>query len=139
MRHLLLALMIALLPLRAWVGDAMAVSMLGHPAATAVAAASGDGHASCPDHAVPLASSPATGHAVNHSSHGAGDHSAETPDPGQVQDHHLHSACDVCNVPAIGAAQSNAAMATQVHTVLAHSSERFASFALQQGTKPPIS
>lgn len=138
MRLLLLALMIALLPLRAWVGDAMAVSMLGHPTATAVAAASAAGP-SCPDHTAPLASSPATGHAVDHSSHGAGDHAAEAPDPGQVQDHHLHSACDVCNGPAIGAAQPNAAMATQVHAVLAHSAERFASFAPQQGTKPPIS
>jgi hypothetical protein len=137
MRHLLLALMIALLPLRAWAGDAMAISMLGHPAATVVVAASSDEHASCPDHAAQLPPSPATGHAVDHSSHATAEHGAETSHPGQ--DHHQHSACDVCNGPVLGTAQPGAATAAQLHAVLALSAERFASFAPQQGIKPPIS
>lgn len=137
MRHFLLALMIALLPLRAWTGDAMAISMLGHPAATAAVAGFAAEHANCPDHAAQLPPGSATGHAVDHSAHGMGEHGAEASHPGQ--DHHQHSACDVCNGPALGAAQPGAATASQVHAVVAPPAERFVSFAPQQGIKPPIS
>jgi len=137
MRHLLLALLIALLPLRAWAGDAMAISMLGQPAATAEAAAFANESASCPDHAAQWPPGPATGHALNHSAHGMGEHVVDASHAGQ--DHHQHSVCDVCNGPALGAAQPSAATPAQVHAVLAHSAERFASIAPQQGIRPPIS
>jgi len=137
MRHFLLALMIALLPLRAWAGDAMAISMLGHPAATAAVAGFAAEHAHCPDHAAQLPLGSASGHAVDHSAHGSGEHAAQASHPGQ--DHHQHSACDVCNGPALGAGQPSAAMASQVHAVLTPPAERFVSFAPQQGIKPPIS
>ncbi|MDO9201818.1 MAG: hypothetical protein Q8K34_14065 [Hydrogenophaga sp.] len=140
MRHLLLALLIALLPLRAWVGDAMAVSMLGHPAAGAVATAehppaSTHAHPDCPDHAggVPL---PVTAVSDLHdSAHGMGTHPVDAPQP----DHHQHSACDVCNGPALVVSLPLAPNASQAHTLLTLPAERFASVALQQGIKPPIS
>ncbi|MDP2418019.1 MAG: hypothetical protein U1D25_03160 [Hydrogenophaga sp.] len=137
MRHLLLALMIALLPLRAWAGDAMAISMLGHPAATAAAAGFAAEHANCPDHAAQSPPGSITGHAVDHSTHATGKHVAEASHAGQ--DHHQHNACDVCNGPVLGTAQPGAATPAQLHAVLALSAERFASFAPQQGVKPPIS
>ena len=141
MRHLLLALIIALLPLRAWVGDAMAVSMLGHPAASAVAAAAPPStgtyaHPDCPDHAagMPLhANAVSDGH---DSAHGMGTHPADAP---QQPDHHQHGACDVCNGPALGVSPPLAPHVSQVHALLTLPAERFASVALQQGIKPPIS
>lgn len=139
MRHLLLALMIALLPLRAWAGDAMAISMLGHPAAMTMAAASADEHANCPDHALQPAPSLTTGHVVNHWPHSPGEHAVEAAHAGEAQDHHQHSACDVCNGPALGADLPSAAAAAQVHAVLTLTAVRFVSFAPQQGIKPPIS
>lgn len=140
MRHLLIALLIALLPLRAWVGDAMAVSMLGHPAATVVAAST-DVHPGCPDHAAQLSanlpSSPERDPATQ--AMGAHPDEASHPDDDQGQDHHLHSACDVCNGPALVMVSLAAVTTPHTHTQLAQPAERFASVALQQGIKPPIS
>lgn len=130
MRHLLLALIIALLPLRAWVGDAMAVSMMGHTATSMVAAGA---QPDCPDHAgeVPLALSLSAGHDLYGST-------AEAQHPDHPQDHQ-HSACDVCNGPALVVGLLLSATVSQHHTLLALPAERFASVALQQGIKPPIS
>lgn len=138
MRHLLLALMIALLPLRAWVGDAMAVSMLGHPAAMAVAdAAHTQVDLDCPDHADEMHTSLASAPAMDHTAHDRGTHPGEAthPDPS----HHQHSACDVCNGPALVMVSFGTVTAAQTHTQLIPPTERFASIALQQGIKPPIS
>lgn len=139
MRHLLLALMIALLPLRAWVGDAMAVSMLGHPVASAVGttahpSASAHSHPDCPDHAgwMPLAVTAAYDLHDNV-------HSMANPADATQPDHHQHSVCDVCNGPALVVSRPLAPQVLQAHTLLTLPTERFASIALQQGIKPPIS
>lgn len=133
MRHLLLALIIALLPLRAWVGDAMAVSMMGHTATSMVAAGA---QPDCPDHAGegPLALSLSAGHDLHGSTHGT----AESQQPDHPPDHQ-HNACDVCNGPALVVGLLLSATVSQHHTLLALPAERFASVALQQGIKPPIS
>ena len=132
MRHLLLALIIALLPLRAWVGDAMAVSMMGHTATSMVAAGA---QPDCPDHAgegpLALSLSLSAGHDLHGSTAGA-------QQPDHPQDHQ-HSACDVCNGPALVVGLLLSATVSQHHTLLALPAERFASVALQQGIKPPIS
>jgi len=140
MRHLLLALLIALLPLRAWVGDAMAVSMLGHPesgaaAPMAHAAASTDAHPDCPDHAggTPLPLTAVSG--LQDGTHGIDAHLADAPQP----DHHQHSACDVCNGPALVVSLPLTTHVSQAHSILTLPAERFASVAQQQGIKPPIS
>lgn len=126
MRHLLLALMIALLPVRGWVGDAMAISMLAHgPAAASaeVAMAAGTDHHPCPDHAAAPPDTQVSG--------------------GPADDHqnraHAHSACDVCNGPAMNVSSPTATAAPASHTLLAALSESFASSEPRQGTKPPIS
>jgi hypothetical protein len=140
MRHLLLALLIALLPLRAWVGDAMAVSMLGHSAASAVATAahppaSFQTDPDCPDHAGEMPMHLMAVSDLHDSAHGMDTHPGDATQP----DHHQHSVCDVCNGPALVVSLPLAHQVSQAHTRLTWPAERFASVALQQGIKPPIS
>jgi hypothetical protein len=128
MRPLLLALLIALLPLRAWVGDAMAVTMLVQPAANTAE--------HCQDH---LGAAPqAMAAQPSHGAHGMSAQSEGTADHEHPQDH-PHSVCDVCNGPAMVLSLHLASHVPQAHTVLTPPAERFASVALQQGIKPPIS
>ncbi|MEY4978162.1 MAG: hypothetical protein RLZZ352_432 [Pseudomonadota bacterium] len=129
MRHLLLALMIALLPLRAWVGDAMAVSMWG-----AVASPNAAAQAACPDHA----HTSDTASAQQPAEHGAQPHAADSAHTAQHSPH-PHSVCDVCNGPVLPGVAQHSAAAAQVHARLTRPATRFASVALPQGTKPPIS
>jgi hypothetical protein len=118
MRHLLLALMIALLPIRGWMGDAMAVAMLATPAqATSQAAASVA--APCPEHAT------------------GGEH-AGMQGIGSTADHG-HKSCDVCNGPAMALSAPALQGLVQVHGVRAPSAEQFASSEPHRGIKPPIS
>ena len=132
MRHLLLALMIALLPLRAWVGDAMAVSMWG-----AVASPHAAAHAACPDHAG--SSDPASAqHPAEQGAQHAGHLSTDSAHPAQ-DGQHPHSVCDVCNGPLLAGVAHSSAATAQVHARLIPPATRFASAALPQGTKPPIS
>lgn len=112
MHHLLIALVIALLPLRAWVGDAMAITMqMPSPPTVAASMASVDA-APCPDH--------------------ANDASAASMD-------HQHTSCEVCHGPAMPLALQVSLETQVVHGVLAPPSERFTSSVPQPGIKPPIS
>lgn len=114
MRHWFLVLMIALLPLRGWVGDAMAVEMLTLSAhATMAMEAHGDAHDRC----------------------ACDEHAASAEDSGD----HQHSACDVCNVSALAMAMPRLQTPPTVHSQLAPPAERFASSEAQRGIKPPIS
>jgi len=127
MRHFLIALMIALLPVRGWVGEAMAFSMQANPASPAA-------HAGCPDHAPPSASltaqpTPPLFEMVNLVA------DADTTDDGT----HQHSACDICNGPAMAASATGLLALTTMHPQHASRVERFASSELRQGVKPPIS
>jgi hypothetical protein len=116
MRHWFLVLMIALLPLRGWVGDAMAVEMLTMPAHASVAmdehgADQDHDHCACDEHA---------------------QHTGGNTD-------HQHHACDVCNVPALATAVPALQPLPGVHRQLTPPAERFASSEAQRGIKPPIS
>ncbi len=126
MRALWIALLIALLPMRGWVGDAMALSMVhaadGHPVQQSSAANP------CPHagEAVP----PAPAEAAHADMHGDAAH-----DDGAG---HQHLACDLCNGPALQAGTTDSprgqlAPGPQVLRV-----ERFASLAPRQHHKPPI-
>lgn len=122
MRHFFIALMIALLPLRGWVGDAMAMSMWS-PAQHAPAV-------SCHD----TVAMPVT--AAMTAPHGSADHH-----PVATADSHgqQHSSCDVCNGPALadaGMAHPAQPLEQPGQTLLV---ERFASSEPQRGHKPPIS
>ncbi|MFN3440632.1 MAG: hypothetical protein ACK41V_23255 [Acidovorax sp.] len=120
MRHWFLVLMIALLPLRGWVGDAMAVEMLAQPAHAAVAI---HGHGA--DHADPHAMSDAHCACAEHATADSADHQ--------------HSACDVCNLPALALGVLDVLTPPAVHSELAQPAERFASSEAQRSVKPPIS
>ncbi|WP_332739501.1 hypothetical protein [Hydrogenophaga sp.] len=119
MRHWFLVLMIALLPLRGWMGDAMAVEMLTQPTHATMASMAMDEHGADHDH-----------------DHCACDeHTASAEDVGD----HQHNACDVCNVPALAMTMPALQIPPMVHSQLAPPAERFASSEAQRGIKPPIS
>ena len=124
MRSWILAIMIVLLPVRGWMGDAMAFSMMGiglqnYPVTAAV----------MPCHETLPAAEP-------------GSSAAKTPDvqhgsvshPGQA-----HTSCDVCNGPALHTASTLPPLLQHVQTPLQPVSETFASAWPQRGIKPPIS
>ncbi len=127
MRHFLIALMIALLPVRGWVGEAMAFSMQANPASPAA-------HAGCADHTPLPASLTAqpTPPLFEMASQAA---DAGTDDDGT----HQHGACDICNGPAMAASATALLVLTAMHPQHASRVERFASSELRQGVKPPIS
>lgn len=112
MRHLLIALVIALLPLRAWVGDAMAITMqMPAPTHEMVSASSAEA-APCADHAMDELAAPMD---------------------------HQHNSCEVCHGPAMPLAVQMAQLPQAVHGVLPTPTERFTSSVPQPGIKPPIS
>ena len=123
MRHWILALMIALLPIRSWMGDAMAVAMLASPAHAMDHAASATDHAMHTDHAMDR----------EHARTGA---HADMQDSGSE---HTHKSCEVCNGPAMALSIPVAPILAPQHGVLVPPAERFASSEPHRGTKPPIS
>lgn len=123
MRHLLLALLIAMLPIRSWMGDAMAVAMLAAPAHTMGQTASGTGHAMGNDHAMD------SEHTMT------GDH-ADMQDSGSE---HTHKSCEVCNGPAMALSIPAVPTLAPEHRMLVTPAERFASSEPHRGIKPPIS
>lgn len=126
--------MIALLPLRGWVGDAMALERLAHtPEAPAVVAALVH---DCHEAAAPEASSSAAHathatHAMHADSHGQAAHADQAP-------HHSHLSCDLCNVPALHPPVPMLATDTAPHPLRVISQEHFASVEPQRDRKPPI-
>lgn len=125
MRFWIVALMIALLPLRGWVGDAMALERLAHtPEAPAVVAALVH---DCHEAAAPEASSSA----MHADSHGQAAHADQAP-------HHSHLSCDLCNVPALHPPVPMLATDTAPHPLRVISQEHFASVEPQRDRKPPI-
>lgn len=95
MRRLLLALMILLLPLRGWMGDAMAMQAMAHHEATVKSATvliakeyrqySRNASFSHPNHAQSSLDAPLDGHAAGH------------PD-GDGHEQHGHAACNACDM-----------------------------------------
>ncbi|MGE0348955.1 hypothetical protein [Hydrogenophaga sp.] len=130
MRHIVLALMIALLPIRGWMGDAMAVAMLAAPA-HAMEHSAQAGPAPCPDHAVPSQGITPLEASAQH-----GD---MVMDGTTADEHHAHKSCDVCNGPAMAAPAPGPLAAAPAHGLLTPPAERFASSEPQRGIKPPIS
>lgn len=125
MRHLLIAFLIALLPLRGWVGDAMAVSMLTAP---------GVAHAGCAEQVAPPALATAPQAAASHNM--ALQDAATTP--AQDDGAQAHSACDVCNGAAMSLPAPRGVPAQQAHPRPAPHTVWFASSEPQPGHKPPI-
>lgn len=129
MRFLVLALMIALLPLRSWAGDAMAVEAaapaLGGPA-PAGQAAMDDCHQN---------HGQAAGHAMGH----------EAAPADTTQDEHTGAdcgtctACQICHSVALTAVLPQALAPVLPAAAPRSSQPRYASAAPAPGLKPPIS
>lgn len=144
MRTLLLALMIALLPIRGWLGDAMAVEMARHalPAAAAVSMASAATEAHCQDAMEAMDADDGMGMQMAMSGHPTQDLQDHATHDGGGADHQgcgTCTACQVCHTVALGGMP----LVDTVHLVpqappAAHT-ERFASAEPAQGLKPPIS
>lgn len=136
MRTLLLALMIALLPIRGWLGDAMALEMVRHslPAAEAVvAAANGIAESHC--HEATMEAD--TGHdmAAMHGTSGDAQQSHGT-------DHANCGtcvACQVCHTVALGGMPLVDTPHAAPQAPPAAHAARFASAEPVLGFKPPIS
>ncbi len=124
MRYLLLALMITLLPVRGWVGNAMAVEMASQHAALAQAVAAGDPSPmpeDCPMHAQ------------------MADTAAEPAPAGQAG--MLCQGCDTCQLCLAMASFTGAvvqAASWLQHAAPADGGSRFNSADQPSGIKPPI-
>jgi len=122
-RLFLIALMIALIPMRGWVGDAMALSMaVDHTGMHATAVVP----AQLPCHGAPA-------EAVDHAHHGNDAHgTGDGP-------HHSHILCDLCNGPVLHNPWLWRPAPSQPPQLLPPFSERFASQTARRDVRPPIS
>lgn len=127
MRTVLLALMIVLLPLRGWMGDAMAISMmgmqLGASAQSHAEAAQAGEHADCAGTSMMAAPVQAP--------------SGEAADPMAACE--SCSLCQACNSVVMGVVALNAAALSITQTSPLGILPHFTSAQLQRGQKPPIS
>lgn len=139
MRTLFLALMIALLPVRGWLGDAMAIEMVRHsmPAAEAVA-----GVAQAATEAHCHEAGDMAMNAMDNASHA--DH-AMADGHGGDGDHASHqgcgtcTACQVCHSVALGGTELPGIAHDAPQAAPAAPAARFASTEPFLGLKPPIS
>jgi hypothetical protein len=137
MRVFTLVLLMLLLPLRAWAGDAMALAMLQGPA-TSHAAVS-DTHAGHAPDPAPAHATHDHGHALDHAAHEAVPH-GDHPQGAFGTDEHCptHVACDVCNGPVLTLPAWQADGATVRHRLEVATATPFASLVPHRHHKPPI-
>lgn len=135
MRTLWIALLVALLPLRGWVGDAMAVGMVASPHAAAAVAMAHDCPHGTPTHgASGDARHQGAGHTTEHAHNqvespvAVGEHSAAS----------AHLLCDVCNGPALSTGATPAASGAVGQGLRIERKQAFASLAPSLVVKPPI-
>lgn len=137
MRTLLLALMIALLPIRGWLGDAMAVEMVRHslPAASVVAEeaspASVAADAHC--HEAMEAADSGMDAMAHHDDGNSSDHGTDHQGCGTC------TACQVCHTVALGGMPFVDIAHSAPQAPPAARAARFASAEPVLGLKPPIS
>lgn len=121
MRHWFLVLLIALLPLRSGLADAMAVGMLCPPAASTHVMAGMD--------------------ADEHQQHGDG-HQMDAPSPSTLdspcQDGNLCSACQICHSAAVAPADITSLLSIQAPMAPPATLDFFASAERALVLKPPI-
>jgi hypothetical protein len=138
MRTLLLALMIALLPIRGWLGDAMAVEMVRHslPAAeAAVSMVTAATEAHCHEAMDAGSSMDMQMDMADH----AGSHDNSSNDGAGHQGCGTCTACQVCHTVALGGMPLVDIVHSAPQAPPAAHAARFASAEPAQGLKPPIS
>lgn len=124
-RTLLIALMIALLPLRGWVGDAMALSMaLSHMDTGNRSLAAAPIQSPCHSTQVEAAEQDRHDHGSHGMATGAG---------------HGHLLCDLCNGPVLDSPWLWSPATSEPPQLLPPTSERFASQTARRDVRPPIS
>lgn len=138
MRTLLLALMIALLPIRGWLGDAMALEMVRHslPAASAASMATAATETHC--HEAMEADKSMDHMAMSMADHHAGSHDDDN-DAGSHQGCGTCTACQVCHTVALGGMPLVGIVHSAPQAPPAAYASRFASAEPAPGLKPPIS
>lgn len=124
MRILFLAFMIALLPLRSWVGDAMAMGLGSHAMTAAQAEVMPPAAADCHDH---------SGHAP------VLDHLAAQHSEAHDQDCGSCSACQICHSVALASALPSYTPSPLPDVPPASATRQLASAERAPGYKPPIS
>jgi hypothetical protein len=142
MRAVLIAFLIALLPVRAWLGDAMALAMAVAPAhgtaqlvahpdhmAQTAAPCHGNAHSDHNDHSADMTAAAASAHAHAHAADGT--------DPGG-HDQHCHTLCDLCNGPAMAATLPLLTTGADAPRLIPPAHERFASQSARRDVRPPI-
>ena len=140
MRHIIVALMIALLPLRAWVGDAMATEMAsGAPAHTQIAtekiaASANSARAAVVYDHVSSVQSPAVAAADcgGHGMHAPATEVADAPC-------HSCSACQACHTVALSSSVAHTDSFYKPPALTQAPAAQFASAVAALGQKPPIS
>lgn len=136
MRTLLLAIMIVLLPVRGWLGDAMAVEMVRHslPAVAAASMATAAAEAHCHE-AMEVGDS---GMSMDMSSHGDS-HDGNSSDHSDHQGCGTCTACQVCHTVALGGLPLADTVNDAPRMQPTAHAERFVSAEPVSGLKPPIS
>lgn len=117
MRHLVLVLMLALLPLRGWVGEVMAAQM-----ATASPSQPGQAHT-----AAPAPQADCAGHGADDTAADGAEHNGTC------------TACDICHAVAVTTTAPKLAAALLPAALPQAATFRFASAERTPGFKPPIS
>jgi hypothetical protein len=133
LRHLMLALLIVLLPLRGWMGDAMALEMLSQTLNTSKSIATAPDSAWATSHfdqSIPHTSAPC------HDEADSGADTAALSVPGESC-HHCN-ACEVCNLTAAMQTTALAALVPVAQQAVAAHGWRFASASTRSHLKPPI-
>lgn len=145
MRHLLLALMIALLPLRGWVGDAMATQMAAahvqhgqlvsaeHSATKTIAASAH--HMGAEGHSGHEETSPEATMAM----HDCAGHTTDSGTPANDAGCESCAACQACHTVALSLAAPDHSPVFKGRSLLRPASDQFASADAALGQKPPIS
>lgn len=143
MRYLIVTLMMALLPVRAWLGDAMALSMaVGDANAMKIVAASAEPARAGSTFSLKKALTPQPCHEAHGEAHTAISHLAETT---PSADHTAHSDCNQCSTcqichSVVLSPPAQALPLLALPTQLAHSNHAlFASVPRAPHLKPPIS
>lgn len=127
MRHLLLALLVALLPLRGWVGDAMATGMLTEQLTAA--------HATAPN----AADATGSESAAHKSSPAADCHGHEASAEESDSSQHNCTACNLCHSVAFAPEFSEWQPTSVPAKPPLSGSRSYASADIAAGLKPPIS
>ena len=139
MRHLLLILMIALLPLRGWAGDAMATGMAAGQVAQILQRQIATESIAAHDHAASEGAHFYQEAAVQQDSHMAADCAGHSVDNGDASHCDACAACQACHAVALSHSVPKVPSSFQAFSLPRSAADQFASADAALRQKPPIS